>query len=132
MKDVSSRDIVNSYGQRMVRNNSYFINFQRSQFHNFHNFLLQNGSKSQGVPSINSLSCVKLQISYLRLTMKANFSHLILIVNNFYRICAVLVFCAVRGIDFKFFFKFYSRRSFWWLIFEIFLLLELIKQFDCN
>ena len=47
-------------------------------------------------------------------------------------LCLLLAQDSFQLIDFKFFFKFYSRRSFWWLIFEIFLLLELIKQFDCN
>ena len=67
VKDVSSRDI-------MIRLNAYFMNFLHmaiSQFSQF--FLSKNGSTLQGVPSINILSCVKLQISYLRLTMKANF-----------------------------------------------------------
>ena len=89
---------------------------------------------THGIPPINFLSCVKLQISYLGLTMKANFCHLILNVDNFYRICAVLVFlCDTRywfQVLFQVLFKTFLLMS--QNLFEMILLVHSIKQFDCN
>ena len=65
VKDVSSRDTHQCLFYE------FSLNFAISQFSQF--FFIKEWINITRCTLINNLSCVKLQISYLRLTMKANF-----------------------------------------------------------